>query len=356
MSTTASLPAAAPPQGPRSLSQTPPAWQKAQRDAITDPAELIRLLALPAGMLPAARRAAALFGLRVPRGYAARMRRGDPDDPLLRQVLPLDAEHDDVPGFSADAVGDLGSLSGDGVLHKYHGRALLVTTGACAVHCRYCFRRHFPYADANAARGAWRGALDRIAADTSLTEIILSGGDPLSLSDRRLGELATALDAIPHLRRLRIHTRHPVVLPERIDDAFLDWFGRGRLRRVVVIHANHPRELDATVAAALARLRDAGAVLLNQAVLLRGVNDDESVLAELGERLFECGVMPYYLHLLDRTAGTAHFEVPPAEARRLWQSLAARTPGYLLPRLAREIPGEPSKTLIGFQRTDTTHG
>lgn len=352
MSTPVSVPAAMPPRGARSLSQTPPAWQAAQRDAITDPEELFRLLELPDELLPGAQRAARLFGLRVPRGYAARMRRGDPADPLLRQVLPLDAECDDVPGFTADAVGDLASLSGDGMLHKYHGRALLITTGACAVNCRYCFRRHFPYADANASRGAWRGALERIAADASLREIILSGGDPLSLSDRRLGELAAALDGIGHLRRLRIHTRQPVMLPERVDEGLLAWLGRGRLQRIVVIHANHPDELDEPVVEALRRLRGAGAVLLNQSVLLRGVNDDVTVLATLSERLFESGVMPYYLHLLDRTAGTAHFEVEDSRARKLWQELAARLPGYLLPRLAREIPGEPSKTLIGFDNND----
>jgi EF-P beta-lysylation protein EpmB len=339
----------------RSLAQTPPAWQKAQRDAITDPAELIRILKLPTTLLPAARRAAGLFGLRVPRGYVARMRQSEPSDPLLRQVLPLDAECDDTPGFGTDPVGDRASLAGGGILHKYRGRALLIATGACAVHCRYCFRRHFPYAEANASRGNWRGALDRIAADDSLREIILSGGDPLSLSDRRLRELSTALDRVPHLQRLRIHTRQPVVLPERVDAGLLDWLANGRLRRIMVIHANHPNEIDRTVADALTRLRGAGTVLFNQSVLLRGVNDDADTLAALSERLFQSGVIPYYLHLLDRAAGTAHFEVPAARARRIWRELAARLPGYLLPRLARETPGAPSKTLIGFEDGDATH-
>lgn len=345
---------AAPAQRAASLSQTPAAWQKAQRDAVTDPAELLRLLALPARLLPAARRAAGLFGLRVPRPYVARMRRGDPDDPLLRQVLPLAEECEEVPGFEPDAVGDRASLAGNGVLHKYHGRALLVATGACAVHCRYCFRRHFPYAEANAARGAWQGAVARIRADATLREIILSGGDPLSLSDRRLGELFAALDSIDHVRRLRIHTRQPVVLPARVDDSLLALLGRTSLRVVVVIHANHPNELDADVGNALSRLANAGATLLNQSVLLRGVNDDPAVLAELSERLFAMGVMPYYLHLLDRTAGTAHFEIPLERARDVWRDLATRVPGYLVPRLAREEPGESSKTLIGFEQRETT--
>lgn len=353
MNTAAPMPADGPRRA-RSLSQTPPAWQTVQRDAITDPAELIRLLDLPETLLPAAQRAAALFGLRVPRGYAARMRRGDPADPLLRQILPLDAECRDVPGFTTDAVGDHASLAGDGVLHKYDGRALLIATGACAVHCRYCFRRHFPYNRVNASRGNWRGAIERIAADPSLREIILSGGDPLSLSDRRLSELAATLNDIPHLRRLRIHTRQPVVLPERVDADLVQWLSSGRLQRIVVIHANHPNELDSSVAAALDRLRDAGATLLNQSVLLRGVNDDAGTLAALSERLFETGVMPYYLHLLDRTAGVAHFEVSMDRAYRLWRELAERLPGYLVPRLVRETPGESSKTIIGFEHDATS--
>jgi EF-P beta-lysylation protein EpmB len=282
----------------------------------------------------------------VPRGFVARMRRGDADDPLLLQVLPRAAELRDVPGFTRDAVGDLDARAGRGVLHKYRGRALLVATGSCAVHCRYCFRRHFPYGDETAAANRWHDAIAALGADPSIEEAILSGGDPLSLSTPKLAELTDALAAIPHLKRLRIHTRLPVVLPERIDDDLLRWLAALPFGRVVVIHANHANELDASVAHACAKLAAAGATLLNQSVLLRGINDDAGVLAALSERLFECGVLPYYLHQLDRVAGTAHFEVDDARARALAEALAARLPGYLVPRLVREVAGAASKTPV----------
>lgn len=316
--------------------------------AVTNPAELLRILELPQALLPGAERAKELFRLRVPRSYIERMQPGNPNDPLLRQVLPLDAEFDRPPGFTTDAVGDLAARAGDGLLHKYQGRALLVTTGACAVHCRYCFRRHFPYSTENAGRDRWRPAIDKIKADNSLREIILSGGDPLSLNDDRLAELATALDAIPHLRRLRIHSRQPVVLPERVDDQLLDWLSRTRLAAIIVIHANHPNELNKPTIAALKRLSDTGATLLNQSVLLRGVNDDANALAELSERLFDAGVLPYYLHLLDRVQGAAHFEVSEPRARAIWRATASKLPGFLLPKLAREDAGRPNKTLLGM--------
>jgi EF-P beta-lysylation protein EpmB len=276
------------------------------------------------------------------------MRKGDPDDPLLRQVLPVHHELQDAPGFAEDAVGDLTAVRPGGILHKYRGRALLIVTGACAVHCRYCFRRHFPYNEHSAARDAWRGALDALGSDTSIDEVILSGGDPLTLSDRRLAGLTQALDAIPHLKRLRIHTRLPVVLPERVDDALLAWLMHGRLRRIVVIHANHARELDASVERACRRLLDTGITLLNQSVLLRGINEDAGVLATLSERLFECGVMPYYLHQLDRVRGTAHFEVDEATAVGIMRDLAGRLPGYLVPRLVREEAGRPYKLPVAW--------
>lgn len=331
-----------------------PAWQRTLADAVRDPATLLQALDLDPELLPAARRAAGLFPLRVPWPYLRRMRRGDPHDPLLRQVLPLGAEAADTPGFGDDPVGDGASLVDGGVLHKYRGRALLVATGACAIHCRYCFRRHFPYAEANAAAGGWQGALDYLRARPDIHEVLLSGGDPLALRDRRLADLAQGLDAIPHLRRIRVHSRLPVVVPERVDDGLLGWLAGGRLRPVLVIHANHPAELDEAVAAAMARLRGAGVALYNQAVLLRGVNDDAGVLEALGERLFDLGVQPYYLHLLDRVRGAAHFEVPEAEARALMRALAARASGYLLPRLVREEAGQPWKTPVDWTRTATT--
>jgi EF-P beta-lysylation protein EpmB len=323
-----------------------PVWQSALARAITDPAELLAAVGLGEEWLPAATAAARLFPLRVPRGFVARMRPHDPRDPLLRQVLPLAEECLAVEGFGEDPVGDLYAMVVPGVLHKYHGRVLLTATGACAVHCRYCFRRHFRYAEANPVVDQWRQALDYIAGDVSITEVILSGGDPLSLSDRRLADLALRLDAIPHLRRLRLHTRVPIVLPERVNDELRDWLGATRLKTAVVVHANHANEIDASVITALAGLKASGAELLNQSVLLRGVNDSTEALVALSEKLFEAGVLPYYLHMLDKTQGAAHFEVEETAARRLMAELNRQLPGYLVPRLVREIPGAPGKVWL----------
>ncbi|MFO1424115.1 MAG: EF-P beta-lysylation protein EpmB [Candidatus Competibacteraceae bacterium] len=324
-----------------------PCWQRELARAITDPAELLGELELDLGLLPAARAAAARFPLRVPRGFVRRMVKGDPNDPLLRQILPLGMELEATPGFVADPVGDRAAQAALGVLHKYHGRALLIVTGACAVHCRYCFRREYPYAEFHAGADDWRPALAYLAGDSRLREVILSGGDPLSLSDRRLGALLAALDRIPHLERLRIHTRQPIVLPERVDGGLLDVLAGTRLRLVLVVHANHSREIDATVRAALARLAAVSVTLLNQSVLLRGVNDSAAVLAELSETLFAAQVLPYYLHLLDPVRGAAHFDVNETEASAIIKTLRRRLPGYLVPRLVREQPGQPAKTLVG---------
>ncbi|HEX6571785.1 MAG TPA: EF-P beta-lysylation protein EpmB [Steroidobacteraceae bacterium] len=327
----------------------PTSWQRSLQACVTDPAALIEALGLGPEWLEPARQAATRFPLRVPLSYLARMRRGDARDSLLRQVLPLDAELRETPGYLSDPVGDLDALAGPGLLRKYRGRALVVATGACAVHCRYCFRREFPYGEHTAGRGAFIEALEALRADTSITEVLLSGGDPLTLSDRRLGDLLRALDAIGHVRRVRIHTRLPVVLPERIDAGFLEaWTPSLRVQRVMVIHANHANELSGApdVREALSRLRANGTVLLNQSVLLAGVNDSAATLADLSEALFEQGVLPYYLHLLDPVRGAAHFAVPEVTARQLVAELAERLPGYLVPRLVREEPGAAAKTML----------
>ncbi|WIH03710.1 EF-P beta-lysylation protein EpmB [Xanthomonas translucens pv. graminis] len=324
----------------------PPRWQQLWRDAVRDPRELLALLGLDPQALGVSEQAATQFALRVPRGFVARMRHGDAHDPLLRQVLPIDAELRRMPGFALDAVGDAAAKKADGVIQKYRGRALLVATGSCAVHCRYCFRRHFPYAEETAARDGWREAVAAIAADPDIDEVILSGGDPLSLATSKLVELTEALAAIPHLKRLRIHSRLPVVLPERVDAPLLAWLRALPWPVAFVIHANHANEFDASVDAALAQLRDSGAQLLNQAVLLRGVNDSVAALAALSERSFAAGVLPYYLHQLDRVEGVAHFEVDDATARALHQALAARLSGYLVPKLVREIAGDTGKRAL----------
>ncbi|HSN01389.1 MAG TPA: EF-P beta-lysylation protein EpmB [Rudaea sp.] len=319
-------------------------WQRLWREAITDPRELLELLGLGhfAGALLPERDSG--FAMRVPRGFAARMRRGDARDPLLLQVLPQATELLETAGYGTDAVGDMAARVAGGVLHKYAGRALLIATGLCAVNCRYCFRRHFPYAQETATSNHWREAIEHIRKDASIEEAILSGGDPFSLATSKLAELTAALASIPHLRRLRVHTRLPIVLPERVDAELLDWLRRLPWPVAVVLHANHANEIDAAVAAACARLREAGASLLNQSVLLRGVNDDVEALAELSTRLFAAGVLPYYLHQLDRVAGAAHFAVDDDCAQELVARLRGRLSGYLVPRLVREIAGEPAKT------------
>jgi EF-P beta-lysylation protein EpmB len=286
------------------------------------------------------------FPFRVTAAYARRMRKGDASDPLLRQVLPLGEELLQMPGYSTDPVGDLDALTAPGLLHKYQGRALLLTTAACAIHCRYCFRRDFPYADASVTRQREAAVMAALRSDTGINEVILSGGDPLLLHDERLAGLIEAIAAIAHVKRLRMHTRLPVVLPSRISNDLIALLQQTRLHSVMVIHANHPAELDGETAAGLSRLQAAGISLLNQSVLLRGVNDRAETLAELSETLFSSGVMPYYLHLLDRAMGTAHFEIPAAEALKIYEELRRLLPGYLVPRLVREEAGKPYKTLL----------
>ena len=271
------------------------------------------------------------------------MRPGDPADPLLRQVLPIAAEDDAVAGFTTDPVGELGRPAVDSVLHKYHGRALVFVTGACAIHCRYCFRRHFPYNEHAADIADLEAVVAKIAADTEITEVILSGGDPLTMTDVRLEKLVRSLADLPSVRRLRIHTRLPIVLPQRVDVTLTSWIGSLGVPLVVVVHANHANEIDEDVCRALAALAATGTTLLNQAVLLTGVNDTVDALADLSENLFAAGVLPYYLHTLDPVAGAAHFEVAEKTARELVLGLAARLPGYLVPRLVREVAGAPAK-------------
>ncbi|QOR39632.1 EF-P beta-lysylation protein EpmB [Billgrantia diversa] len=321
----------------------PSAWQTQLSRAIRDPRELCRRLGLDDAWLAGAERGHALFGIRVPEAFLARMRHDDPSDPLLRQVLPLAAEGESVPGYVTDPLAEAEHTPGPGLIHKYNGRVLLIASPACAVNCRYCFRRHFPYADNSPSRAQWERSLETLRNDPSIHEAILSGGDPLAASDRQLAWLVERLEAIPHLKRLRIHTRLPVVIPDRVDDALLGWLGATRLQKVVVLHINHAQEIDDAVFNACARLKQAGVTLLNQSVLLRGVNDSVEALAELSERLFEAGILPYYLHVLDPVTGAAHFDVPDEEARELVAGLREVLPGFLLPRLVREIPGEASK-------------
>ncbi|GAA5126915.1 EF-P beta-lysylation protein EpmB [Alloalcanivorax gelatiniphagus] len=322
-----------------------PDWRRLQADLVTDAAELCALLGLRPEQLPGGIDGDSDFPLRVPRRYLARITPGDPHDPLLRQVLASGRERDTVPGYGADPLAEADHTPVPGLLHKYHGRALLVVTGACAVHCRYCFRRHFPY-QSHLSGGRWKQALDWLRAHPDIREVILSGGDPLTLSNQRLAGLMDELAAIPHLDRLRIHSRTPVVIPERLDDELRALLDTPRWRVTLVLHANHPREIDADLAGRCRALGRAGVTLLNQAVLLAGVNDDAETLAALSDRLHDAGVLPYYLHQLDAVAGAAHFAVSDHRALALHDALRARLPGFLVPRLAREEPGRHSKTVL----------
>ncbi len=323
------------------------AWRKELARAVRRPEELARLLRLDKADLPGMQSAEKDFKLLVPRGFVNRMRLGDPADPLLVQVLPQGAELAAQPvNYTSDALGEADATRSPGLLTKYRGRALLVTSGACAVHCRYCFRRHFPYSADNPRHDDWSEALAALGADPSIHEVILSGGDPLMLDDDTLADLSARLGRIPHLRRLRIHTRLPIVLPERVDEALLAWLANSRLPVTMVVHANHPNEMDCHVREACARLRPHLHFLLNQAVLLAGINADVGTLEALGNALDEAGILPYYLHLPDKVSGTAHFAVDEALGVELLSALRARLPGYLVPRLAREVPGAESKLVI----------
>ncbi len=321
-------------------------WRRSLSDLITTPRELADFLQLDLRLDPAGEQALAQFPMKVPRAFAERMEKGNWRDPLLRQVWPSRLEEQTAPGFVADPLRERHYNPRPGLLHKYRGRALLIAAPHCAIHCRYCFRREFDYRENNPGRRQWRAALDYIRADPSIEEVILSGGDPLALGDGQLRWLLARIAEIPHATTLRIHSRMPVVVPERATEELLALLRGSRLRTVLVIHCNHAREISQEVAAGLEALRSTGAVLLNQAVLLQGVNDDAAALISLSKRLFSESVLPYYLHLPDRVAGTSHFEVEFERAAVIMEELRATLPGYLVPRLVREEPGAVAKTRL----------
>ncbi|WP_404363948.1 EF-P beta-lysylation protein EpmB [Marinobacter sp.] len=323
-------------------------WQQVLANSITSPEVLLETLGLdPLRWLKGATGGHGLFPVRVPAPYLARIRYGDPYDPLLRQVLPLSEEEDAAPGFVSDPLEEASALATTGLIRKYHSRALLMVTGQCAINCRYCFRRHFPYADHRLSPRQRAEVIDSLAASPEINEVIFSGGDPLVAGDRLLSEWAENLAGLPQLRRLRIHTRLPVVIPQRVDDGLLTWLAASPLQKVMVLHINHPNEVDQPVRDALAKLKTAGVTLLNQSVILRGVNDSVDTLAQLSEAVFDAGVLPYYLHAFDPVAGAHHFDVSDAQAMELVRKLRVQLPGFLVPTLVREIPGEPAKTPLG---------
>lgn len=320
-------------------------WQSQLSDLITDPKELLQILQLsPDQLLSGALLASQAFKLRVPRAFVSRMQLGNPLDPLLLQVLPHHLELEDHPGFVTDPLGEEQANQQPGVLHKYKSRFLLTLTGACAVHCRYCFRRHFPYQENLPKNEDWINIKNYLESQPDINEVILSGGDPLTLSNRKLKTWIERLESVPHLKFLRIHSRVPIVIPNRIDEELLSMLKNSRLRIILVVHSNHASELDDLTCKQLNQLIQHQITVLNQAVLLKGVNDSAQVLIDLSYRLFDAGVMPYYLHVLDKVKGAHHFDLPAEHINEIYTEVLANLPGYLVPKLVREIAGEKNKT------------
>lgn len=325
-----------------------PKWQQEYKASITNIAQLCQVLKLNIDQLPISENAHAKFQLRVPHSYVARMQKSNPQDPLLLQVLPTSDEDKNELGFLKDPVGDLQSIKTPGLLQKYKGRALLLTTSRCAIHCRYCFRRHFPYSSQNPRHDKWSQALEELRQDETISEIILSGGDPLVLNDSEISALTKQLEEIEHIKRLRIHTRLPVVIPNRINNELLSWIEKSRLQVIMVLHINHAQEINAELHQKLIKLNRIDCTLLNQSVLLKNINDDPSSLINLSEALFNAGILPYYLHLLDKVDGAAHFDVTEEAAGILMKEISHQLPGYLLPKLVKEVSGEQAKQLVSY--------
>ena len=319
-------------------------WQQQMKVAVRDLAALRKTLQLPEDLT--ARSAEASFSVFAPRPFIDRIEPGNPKDPLLLQLLPSQREDTSPSHYTTDPLAESEAQLGPGVLKKYNGRALFIVTGACAIHCRYCFRRHFPYQDHSVIGSDWESAIAAITADESIEEVIFSGGDPLTVVDLRLASLIDRLEQIPHVRRLRIHTRLPIMIPARVTDGLVAMLEQTKLEVVFVIHANHANEIDNDVAAAMERLKSSGAMLLNQSVLLAGVNDSAQALIDLSKRLISIGVMPYYLHQLDQVIGTSHFEVPISQGKQIIETMRASLPGFAVPRYVQEIPGQPNKTVL----------
>ncbi len=323
-------------------------WQQEYKSSVTNIEELCQILELKVDQLPINLTSQQSFKLRAPKSYLQRIQKSNPNDPLLLQILPTIYEQQKVSGFIKDPVGDLQSVKSTGLLQKYKGRALLLATSLCAIHCRYCFRRYFPYSVQNPRHDSWQQALHELEYDSSIHEVILSGGDPLVLSDSELSELIKKISSIQHIKRVRIHTRLPVVIPSRICDELLDWIKTSPTKIIIVLHINHPQEINQELHDRLQQLTDINCTLLNQSVLLRNINDEPSTLVALSEALFGSGVLPYYLHLLDKVEGAAHFDVPKTQACKLMQVVAKHLPGYLVPKLVEELPGRHAKSLICY--------
>ncbi|OOF51469.1 EF-P beta-lysylation protein EpmB [Rodentibacter trehalosifermentans] len=320
-------------------------WCHILKNSISDSRVLLNILNLSEQDFAASFNARKLFALRVPQPFVDKMEKGNPRDPLFLQVMCADLEFVQAEGFSSDPLEEQEANAVPNILHKYQNRLLFMVKGGCAVNCRYCFRRHFPYDENPGNKKSWQQALDYIAEHTEIEEVIFSGGDPLMAKDDELAWLIKRLENLPHLQRLRIHTRLPVVIPQRITNEFCEMLAESRLQTVMVSHINHPNEIDDRLGEAMQKLHHAGIVLLNQSVLLKGINDNAHILKSLSDKLFHIGILPYYLHLLDKVQGASHFLISDAEAHAIYKTLQSLTSGYLVPKLAREIAGEPNKTL-----------
>ncbi len=312
-------------------------------------AELYSRLQLPIQTTDGILSADAQFPLRVPEPYLQRIEPGNPVDPLLLQVLPQSVEMTLHEGYTNDPLEEAQSNPIPGLVHKYKSRVLIILSGGCAVNCRYCFRRHFPYEGNQLGKAQWLEILSYLQQDDQINEVIFSGGDPLATPDKRIQSFIHDLEKVPHLKRLRIHSRFPIVIPQRITEGLVSMLAKTRLQSIMVIHANHANEIDGNVEDALTKLHRAGVTLLNQTVLLKGVNDSATALTQLSERLFTAHTLPYYLHLLDKVQGAGHFDVDENKAKQLILALQANLPGFLVPKLVREEPNKPSKTLIDLK-------
>jgi len=332
-------------------SLTPQSWQQQLATAFTNTTDLCQFLNLNPKDLPISQQATEKFALRVPQSYANRIKKNDPNDPLLLQVLPLSYELIRNAQYNNDPIGELAAIANPGIIHKYHGRALLINTGSCAINCRYCFRKEFPYADQQLRRGDEHNAIDYLQKNSEITEIILSGGDPLILSDTRLKQLLSAIKEIKHINRIRIHTRVPIVLPDRITPELITLLNQTDKKIIIVLHSNHPNEINSSIQAVTKQFIQNEYTVLNQSVLLKNINNSVNTLQQLSETLFDANIQPYYLHVLDKVTGTQHFNIPIQEAITLVNTLRNTLPGYLVPQLVQEQPGKPAKTLLNLQLT-----
>jgi len=319
-----------------------PDWKELLSTAISSPKVLSERLDIPFTSI--SNDASQDFKLFVPEPYLQRIEKGNCNDPLLKQVLPQHVEMTSPPNYSKDPLAEDAFNTVPGLIHKYKNRVLLVSGASCAINCRYCFRRHFPYAENRLSKEQWLNALDYIRQHTEINEVILSGGDPLITNDKQLQWLTGHISEIPHIKRLRIHTRLPVVIPQRIDRSLLKWLSEVPLQKVMVLHINHPNEIDHAVKQAIHHIKETGTLVLNQSVMLAGINDCAETLSELSEKLFDAGALPYYIHQLDKIKGAAHFDISPENMQKIYTDLQAILPGYLLPKLVTEIPHKASKT------------